>query len=238
MCVNIEHDIKVNILKEIENDPTNDGYSIVQTFLSTHPEVVRKIARTSKSPFTEDLIAKYFTIAWTYNSSSERNECTVQNYSDCPIWVLFELLSFGDLIYFIDFYKQNYSTQLILTRNVLNLVKSLRNAAAHNNCIISNLKHNTTGVPSEISQRIARITTISTSQRRKKLSCRPMLEFIALLYTYDIIVSKKVKDKTVDELDSLFLQRMIRNKQFFANNQLITTSYEFVTKVIADFFHP
>ncbi|WP_078388129.1 Abi family protein [Campylobacter pinnipediorum] len=62
------------------------------------------------------------------------------------IWVLIELLNFGELISFYKFYKENYSIEKISVFN-LYAIKSLRNIATHNSCILhlinntSNKKH-------------------------------------------------------------------------------------------------
>lgn len=236
MCIDIEHDLKVKMLKEIENNALIDGYEIVDTFLKSNQKIVGKLEGTINSPFTGDLIQKYFTVTPTVNPNTGRTIYNITSYSDCPVWVLFELITFGDLIIFFVFYKANYSTNIKMSKNVLNLVKSLRNASAHNNCIIACLNHKTSGTPAEISQKVASVTTINTNQRQKKLSQRPTLEFVALLYAYDLIVSEKVKSKGVEELKSLVFVRMSRNKNYFADNDLIKSSYEFICKVVSNFF--
>ena len=233
MCSDIEHDLKVRMLKDIENDPSTDGYDIVNTFLSQNSYIVGKLEATSVSPFTSDLIHKYFTIQRVYNPQKRKNENKITDYTDCPAWVLLEMLTFGDFIRFYEFY---YSTRTYtkISSPIINLVKSLRNGVAHNNCILADLAHGTSRAPAEISQTIAKIPSIST--RQKKLSCRPMLEFIALLYTYNLIVSNKVKYHRTRELKNLFYNRMAEKKAFFQKNELIKSNYEFVRKIIESFF--
>ena len=88
----------------------------------------------------------------------------------------------------------------------------------------------------EISDIISQIPSINKNQRRKKLSCRPMLEFVSLLYVYNLIVSDKVKLHRIKELKGLFFDRMLDKKEFFKNNQLIKSNYDFICKVINFFF--
>lgn len=78
------------------------------------------------------------------------------------------------------------------------------------------------------------IASITTSQRQKKLSCRPMLEFVALVYTYELVVTPKVKLHRSEELYNLFFKRMVEKKGFFKDNDLIKTNYEFAGKVIRE----
>lgn len=235
MCLDIEHDLKVRMLKNIETDPSTDGYDIVNTFLSQNTYIVGKLEATSASPFTSDLIHKYFTIQRVYNPQKRKNENKITDYDDCPAWVLLEMLTFGDFIRFYEFYSST-RTYTKISSPIINLVKSLRNGAAHNNCILADLAHGTSRAPAEISQAIAKIPSISTKQRQKKLSCRPMLEFVALLYTYNLIVSDKVKYHRTQELKDLFFNRMSEKKAFFQKNELIKSNYEFACKVIEAFF--
>lgn len=229
MCLDIEHDLKVQLLKNVENDPTTDGYDIVEQFLSQNTFIINKLESTSSSPFTGDLLHKYFTI--TRQAHLNR----IKAFDDCPVWVLLELLTFGDFIHFYAFY---YSSRGLshLSKSVVNLVKSLRNGTAHNNCILADLSHGTSHVPPEISQAISHIATIHSNQRRKKLSCRPMLEFTTLLYVYKLVVSDKVKYYRIIELKNLFFVRMPEKKNFFKNNQLLKSNYDFACKVISAFF--
>lgn len=235
MCLDIEHDLKVHILKDIENDSSTDGYDIVDTFLRSHNYIIGKLESTSSSPFTNDLIHKYFTINKIHNPQKGKWENKITAYNDCPAWVLVETLTFGDFIKFYEFYYSSRSYNTI-PFPVINLVKSLRNGAAHNNCILADLAHGTSRAPGIISRTIKQIPTINTNQRQKKLSCRPMLEFVALLYTYNLVVSDKVKFHRSKELNALFFERMLQKKDFFAKNDLIKSNYEFACKVIKAFF--
>lgn len=155
MCLDIEHDLKVKMLSDIEHDSSTDGYDIVKSFLTQNTYIIRKLEANSSSPFTSDLIHKYFTIQRTNNPTKQRKENRITAYDDCPAWVLLEMLTFGDFIKFYEFYYSSRDFPTLSTP-VINLVKSLRNGTAHNNCILSNLAHGTSKAPSEISQEIAK----------------------------------------------------------------------------------
>lgn len=142
MCLDIEHDLKVKMLKDIESDLSTDGYDIVKSFLAQNTYIIGKLEATSSSPFTSDLIHKYFTIQRIYNTAKQKKENKIVAYDDCPAWVLLEMLTFGDFIKFYEFYYSSTSFPKLSTP-VINLVKSLRNGAAHNNCILADLAHGT-----------------------------------------------------------------------------------------------
>jgi hypothetical protein len=237
MCIDIEHDLKVRLLQEIELSPSSNGYTIVGDFLQSNPYILSTLAAKSNSPFTCDLVQKYFTIQKVKDSVSGRIINRITAYTDCPVWVFFELITFGDLVRFYSFYYNKKGQKPPVPVSLINLVKSLRNGSSHNNCIIENLAHGTSGIPPEISRFISRMTDITQNQRKKKLSCRPVLEFVALLYVYDCIVSNDIKKHNIEDLRTLFFERMKRHCDYFTSNELITSSYEFVCKVISNIFN-
>lgn len=77
---------------------------------------------------------------------------------------------------------------------------------------------------------------INKNQRQKKLSCRVVLEFVCMLWTYDMVVSEKVKKHRIEELKQLFDGRIIEKKDFFKSNQLIISTYDFVYKIMENIF--
>ena len=119
MTIDIEHYLKVQILSESQKNERDDGYKIVEDFLSFNNDIKNKIITYSKQQgYHADLIKTYqYTL---------------------PIWVFLEIISFGDLIKFYDFYNETYP----FTNNVKQYLWSariLRNATAHNSCILNRL---------------------------------------------------------------------------------------------------
>lgn len=232
MCLDIEHAMKVQMIHDVETEENQDGYTIVEQFLGKNENqyIVKEFGRRSKSPFTGDLIKKYFEITQVENEATGKKESVITRF-DCPVWVLVELLSFGDFIRFYEFYYTTVSKAHISIR-ICNLVKSLRNGCAHNNCIICDLSHGTSKAPVEIKHAVARISGLGKDMRAKKLSSRPILEFTCVLYMYGKVVSKQIKDHRVRELKELFHERMRRNEEYFIKNELIKTSYGFVLSLV------
>lgn len=115
MCLDIEHDLKVKMLKDIENDPTTNGYDIVYDFLNKNAYIIAKLEANSASPFTSDLVHKYFTVERVLNTSRQKHENKIIAYNDCPAWVLVEMLTFGDFIKFYDYYYSSRNFQRLST---------------------------------------------------------------------------------------------------------------------------
>lgn len=226
MCMDIEHHIKVELLRDLEDNTDEDGYDIVNNFLQSYPLVKQNIIKKRYSSYIGDLIKKYFIFSKDYK--------TIENI-ECPAWALLEIITFGDLIRFYDYYHELYPT-IRNHINLLNSIKSLRNACAHNNCILHQLRSGGTKPGAKISQFVAKIPSISNNTSRKRLSSRPIYEITALFYLYHEIISKDIKNNRATELKELFEIRMLRHKEWFENQKTISSSYIFLKKII-DFLY-
>lgn len=230
MSIALEHALKVNLLAIFESQPSEDGYSIVTEYLRLNAKVVQSIEAKIDTIFTGGLIDRYFDLCYVCEPGSTQTRIMK---SDCPIWVLVELLSFGELLYFYDYCVKKYS-QPALELNVLNPVKSLRNACAHNNCILYCLTPDChkTKPPSDISQFVAKMDNIGAEERRKKLSCRPLFEITCLLYMYRKVVSPNVFRNGIKELHNFTDGRLVKHKDYFEGNQLLSTSIGYIQKLV------
>ena len=214
MALDIEHFMKVHLLNDIENNPEEDGYKIIQKFIAKDPHfnTLKKIQSHKASAYCKDLIDKY--------------------YPFFPAWVFVELISFGELAYLCDFYNEMYGVA-IGNRILLNSVRDIRNACAHSNCLINNLIPGNNKAHQSIVDKVKLVTTISESSRDKKLSNKCIYDFVCLLYAYDdIVTSQETKNKRYQELEQFFEKRMLQNKDWFSNNNTITSSYTFVKKIL------
>lgn len=147
-------------------------------------------------------------------------------------------MSFGKFIdlyqlyYFIYKAPENFSS-------FLGSIKFLRNAAAHNNCLLNSLKapYNVTiHKTKEIQTELTKIKTLSKKQKEKWMSNPVIHDFIRLVYVYvRLIKSNGIKQKGICELNELFTNRMLRHKIYFEKNDTIVESYRFVSKIISNF---
>ena len=221
MCLDIEHQFKISLLSEIESDHEDDGYAFVDNFLSAYPRVCKNIYFKHSSVYVGDIISKYFCL----NDSAKSIDI---KQSECPVWAFLEVITFGELI---DFYQMYHNGQKLFG-NTINSIRSLRNACAHNNCVINNLRRGTAKPSRVISTFISQMTDISKSERINKLSIRPIYELVCLLYAYEMIISPTVKQKRYEELVNLVNIRMLRHSEYFQNQQIVKASYNFLKKVV------
>lgn len=237
MCVDVEHAIKTQLIAAVENNSDEDGYSFVKDFFDEYSGIYHSIEEKADSIFTGQLIEKYFDLCYVFPSEDISKDTIMKTKilkQNCPVWVLVELLSFGDTIKLVNFYNRKYpDCKVNIPHNsILQPIKNLRNACAHNNCLLNNLNVGTTKPNHHISTYIASIKTIGKEERVKKLSCRPLFEIVCLLKTYSEIVSPKVKMYGLKALKDFADNRMFIHKSYYANNQVINTAFDFFKKVL------
>lgn len=214
MALDIEHYMKVRLLKEIEANSDEDGYKLIQKFIAKDKNfrILKTIQGHKASAYCKDLINKY--------------------YPYFPAWVFVELISFGDFAFLCEFYFELYGVE-IGDRILLNSVTDIRNACAHSNCLINNLIPGNNKAHNSVVDRVKKVTSISENSRDKKLSNKCIYDFVCLLYAYDeIVTSETAKRKRYAELVDLFEGRLVKHKEWFSNNNTIASSYSFVKKIL------
>lgn len=154
---------------------------------------------------------------------------------DCPVWVLAEILAFKDFLRFTEYYVHRHPERVEVNFKLLNTVRNLRNACAHNNCILTSLRPGVTKPTATVSQRVSKIPTIAKEERKNKLSCRPLFEIVCLLMEYEHWVSEPLRSRRLAELQRFAHGRMISHVKFFEWNQTISTSIAFLQKTIDNF---
>ena len=237
MCIDVEHDLKLSLLREIEADSRENGYDLVRAFLQAEPAVLAAIEKKADAVFTSELIKKYFGVCSVF--STDGSACSTRIYDvDCPVWVLEELLGFGEFLRLYEFYAQRRPDfEPLLKRRILNPVKSLRNACAHNNCMLNALAQTADTHPSpELSRWVAAsCRDVRDGERKRKLRCRPLFEIVCLLYAYQQVVSPAVKQNRLQQLSAFVHGRLQAHMDYFTGeygNKQIATSFDFLKKVV------
>lgn len=216
MCLDIEHAIKVRLLREITNNPKEDGYEIVKKFISNGENLnaLKNIKKHKAGEYCKDLIEKY--------------------YPYFPAWVFVELISFGELLFLCSFYKDVYGVQIV-NNKLMNTVRDIRNAAAHSNCLINKMTERidvTKQPDSEITLFVKEMKGISKESRTNNLKYKFANSFVTLLYVYDTLMPEISKKRRYMELQEFMETRVIKHKDFFRSNSKIVGVYNFHKKVI------
>ncbi len=233
MCIDVEHSLKMLLLSHLENTE-EDGYDIVRRFFKNYPYVIQNIEKKLELPYVGDLISNYTVEVASGAGCDFVNSVGLLFNLELPVWILIEVISFGDFCSFYEFYYKIYGNAPI-GYNVIKCIKSLRNACAHNNCILHDIRTMDTHSCPEIDRFLKNMGETSDTVR-KNLRRRPIYEIICLLYVYDKVVSPNVKKHGFYQLCNLFKYRMVQNKHFFKDHQILKSCYNMVSKIIDKLF--
>lgn len=80
---------------------------------------------------------------------------------------------------------------------------------------------------------LSSIRTITKKNRKKKMSNPVIHDFVASLFLFDEICTSQVfKKKIFTELKEFMEGRLIENKDYFSNDYVLTSIYEFVKNIV------
>jgi hypothetical protein len=219
MTLDFEHYLKVKIINDSQENPADDGYAVVENFLETHNRVRNLIENLN-------------------NSSNFYNRQVFEKYKETPsVWSIVEMLGFSDFIDFYAHYYQYFHLKCEYTPH-FDSVRRLRNAAAHNTCMISNLKpQNWFKSDIEINfELLGAKLEVGNGVISSCLKVPVLNDFAVMLSNYvKLISSPKIKEKTLEEMQDFFNGRMILHKDYFENVNEIKNAYHFA-KAVLDFY--
>ena len=219
--LDIEHYLKVRLMNRLNENSEDDGYRIVYKFFQKYPEIEASVYKKANNSYCKDLVNKL-------------------QKDGFALWNVIEVLTFGDFIRLYKLYDQeNGSIDASLVRSLFP-VRCLRNAAAHNNCLLNSLlrPYSLEIKPYRyLNSYIGKIPGVRPTSREKKLSNPVIHDFVALLYVYrQVVSSEKTVEHFSQELHGLFEDRMQKHAEYFTANESIVSSYVFVMKIINHLF--
>lgn len=223
ISLDIEHYLKVKLLNDFNNSE-EDGYSIVSDFINTNPDHYEKeIENKMEGKVCSNLVKKY--------------------RSEWAIWNFIEVLSFGDFAQFYQFFysRNDKFDKSKRTGYFINPVRVLRNAAAHNNCLLQTLKN-----PYVTGKSFNQNYTVNAflgrsgikSRTLNKNMSRPLVhDLCVMLYLYHCITPMAVQKFTFERLELMFEKRFALHKEYYECTGLLISSYNFVLSVIKVFLN-
>lgn len=216
LVLDIEHALKVKLIRDLTENPVEDGYSIVEDFIVENEYIKKHIDDRRYSSACSNLISKHDT--------------------QFSVWILTEILSFGDFIKLFNFYYKRYPDNETNIKNYLWSAKFLRNAAAHCNCLLNSIKTPYKDERRKVKSKAAceylsKIPNLSKESINKKMSNVIINDFIATLLLYDLVVKSPVmKQHRFEELEDLLDKRFLNKKEYFSKNDHLKSSYNFAKK--------
>lgn len=221
ITLEIEHSLKVYLNKNISENDLEDGYGLTTEFLTKHSNLQQKINNILQYPnsntYTYDMVKKY-----------------QKSFSS---WNLVEILTLGDLISFYEFYAEKYNIKTKFEK-LLKPVKFVRNAAAHNNCMLNQL--NSQALQIKPSKKVrnyitTHIPSISQRQLKRYLTIPVLHDFAACVFSFLYIVkSNNAYQRAVNTLNQLF-DKIEQSKDLFNKELNIISGLTFIQNIIIFF---
>lgn len=215
MTIDQEHYLKVKLVNDCQNNPNDDGYEAVEKFLECHPKIKDSLSQINRiSSYGENSLEKYV--------------------SSPAVWNFVEMVNFADFISFYAFYYEFMNIKCEYTKH-FESVRRIRNACAHNKCMLSSFKP-VPGFKPDLETSFELLGgnigigngTISSCMKVPLLN-----DFAVMLSVYTrLISSPKIKEITIQEIKDFFDGRMIYRKQYFENNLDIKNAYQFARKTL------
>lgn len=229
MIIDVEHYLKIRILNLIEDIDEEDGYRIVNMYLEkdfndekfpkkVHNDILKKVG----SEYYHKVFSKY----------DIDKDTKLENI---PVWEFLEIITFGDLVNFYEFFAKEYELKNeIKNVFILREIVKLRNAVAHNSCVLCDLDKKDNNFPPDF--KIVHYLNgceIGKETRDNKLSNSRIRQITYTLYMFNkIVTSTGVKINITNDINDLFYKRIILHKEYYINNELLKSMYAYFDKII------
>ena len=222
MCLDVEHCIKVRLLSLAHEDPSEDGYRLVRAFSDSlgggRHALENEIERNSENPYCAAVTAKY-------------------DIHDLPLWAFVEVIPFGRLLRLYQFAAQERSlAKDARLAELLELVRDLRNAVAHNNCLLCDLTPKRPdeafylSPPAPLRNALEQLR-LTREQAQLRLSNPRIAQITALLYIHPhLVTDPEMRQDAYRELREVVDGRMPLRGVYFAGNALLRDCYRLLKR--------
>lgn len=226
MAISIEHFSKVHLLKVLQESETSGTQVIIEYVnqLDSRPRnmLKRDFDKNKNSLYCGDLCDKY-----------------INSEMHCPVWVFVEIVSFGQYLHFYEFCanrSQGKNKKELLRRlYLMRVVKDLRNACAHNNCIINDLRAELKKGPNQEIPKVIAELGFSKEVRNRHLNRVALYQIITTLYAHkEIVISPGVHKNIALKLHDLN-DRFYRDRDY-TKNDIIKSSFDVLSKIFNKWF--
>jgi len=223
MALDLEHHTKLQLLRKMEENG-EDGYQVVQDYIDSLDEKQRKIFdseinRNKGNIYCGDIIDKYD--------------------GAFPVWAFVEIVPFGRLVAFYGFCATRFADEP-MKDNFYRLLtcKEIRNASAHSNCILNNLKANTSAhkTNASVTAALMSIEGMNTNFRKNRMSNARIQQIVTLFYTHKTLVgSEGIKHFECEELQKI-MKRIDKNYDYYKTNPMIKGTFDFLKLVVDNWY--
>lgn len=223
MALDIEHHTKLQLLRKMD-DHNEDGYRIVQDYFDSLSETQKntcdgEINRNKGNIYCGDIVDKYD--------------------GAYPIWAFVEIIPFGRLVSFYGFCADRFSDSN-MKDNFYRLLtcKEIRNASAHSNCILNDLKARTAahGTNAAVTKELMAIPKMNSNFRKNRMSNARIQQVITLFYMHKTMVESAGILKSESEELQKIVKRIDKNYNYYSTNTMIKGTFDFLKMVVDSWF--
>ena len=186
VTLEVENAARMRILSTVSEMPEEDGYETIQDFFAKLPPKYRASIRAELERRCDPDRPSF---------DIYRGSLTKKYLDDMPVWVFVEVISFGALLSLYRFCAKRWGDREMLNAYyTLKQVKDVRNACAHQSCIINgfNRFERTPRRPSkEVYQALDRAGLRNSPAQKEKLGNPRIQQLICTLYAYDRFVQPR-----------------------------------------------
>lgn len=211
ISINVEHFIKVELSRQINNNTSEDGYRIIQEFSNSEYSHYYRITKSK------------------FQHSRYQSDMYNKRKHDYPYWALLEHMDYGCLMKFVAFYYKKHEPKSLKKAYELgDNARYIRNACAHNNVFILNVFREDNKLPNVT----ATVTTLSKEvgvlkyKNFKKVN--DLISLFSLARTY---CSEQVKNYQRQSIRD-FIKRARRNEADYKRNVELTKMIIIFEKIV------
>lgn len=229
MIIDIEHYLKIRILNLIENINEEDGYRIVNMYLEKDFNDEKFPKKVHNSIFKKVGSEYYHKVFSKYDIDKDKK------LENILVWEFLEIITFGELVNFYEFFAKEYELKNeIKNVFILREIVKLRNAIAHNSCVLCDLdKKDNNFAPDYKIVNYLNNCEIRKETRDNKLSNSRIRQITYTLYMFnEIVTSTGVKTNVTKDINDLFYERIILHNEYYNNNELLKSIYAYFDKII------
>lgn len=210
ICLDVEHSIKTAIMDVITKNPKVDGYDIVKDYA-----VCNSVGFTN----TKNALAKNQYLKHIY----------IKHKHDIPIWVLIEVMDFGNLCYLVEMYCEKFpSNKRLKKANQLGkYARHIRNACAHSKVILVDVLEQTLPPSSSITS-LASTLNIS----RNILKYRKIHDIFSLIVLHREYCSQTLGKQPFKEFINIAKRAKKHEKYYNQNPKMIEIYTNFIKTLV------
>ncbi len=211
ISINVEHFIKVELSRQINNNTSEDGYRIIREFKNSKYSDYYRITKKK------------------FQNSRYQADMYNKRKHDYPYWALLEHMDYGCLMKFVAFYYEKHQPKSLKKAYELgDNARHIRNACAHNNVFILNVFREDNKLPNVT----ATVTTLSKEvDVLKYKNFKKVNDLISLFSLARTYCSEPVKNYQRQSIRD-FIKRAKRNEVDYKRNVELTKMIIIFEKIV------